>query len=53
MIHIIYKILVLSKNHKNYLQDNILESFLRSIIDFYFLIKLFFFIIFNDEKSKV
>ena len=32
MIHTIHKILVLIKNHMNYLQD----SFLRSIADFYF-----------------
>ena len=31
--YLIHKILVLIKNHLNYLQDNILNSFLRSIID--------------------
>ena len=36
MIHIIYKILVLIKNHMYYLQDNIFECFLKSIVDFYF-----------------
>ena len=35
MIHTIYKILVLIKNHLNYL----FECFLRSIRDFYFLKK--------------
>ena len=36
MIHIIYKILVMIKNHLNYLNDNVLNAFLRSIMDFYF-----------------
>ena len=36
MTHIIHKILVLIKNHLNYLKENIFECFLRSIIDFYF-----------------
>ena len=29
MIHIIHKLLVLSKNHMNYLKDNILEFFFK------------------------
>ena len=29
MIYIIYKILVLLKNHQNYLKDNILECFFK------------------------
>ena len=33
MIHIIYKNLVLTKNHMNYLKDYLLNSFLRSIIE--------------------
>ena len=33
MIHIIYKTLVLTKNHMNYLKDYLLNSFLRSIIE--------------------
>ena len=54
IIHIIHKILVLIKNHINYIKDNIFEFFLKSIIDFYFLKKkIFFFIIYNDGKSKV
>ena len=43
MIYIIHKILVLIKNHLNYLKDNLFECFLRSIIDFYVFKKLFFF----------
>ena len=43
IIQIIHKMLVLLKNHVNYLKDSILECFLRSIIDFYFLQKKFFF----------
>ena len=33
MIHIIYKTLVLTKNHMNYLKDYLFNSFLRSIIE--------------------
>ena len=36
MIYIIRKILVLLKNHLNFLKDNIFECFLRSKTDFYF-----------------
>ena len=36
MIYIIHKILVLIRNHMDYLKDNIFECFLRSIIDFIF-----------------
>ena len=43
MIHIICKMLVLLKNHLHYLKDDIFKHFLRSIINFYFLKKLFFF----------
>ena len=44
IIQIIHKMLVLLKNHLNYLKDSILECFLRSIINFYFLQKKFFFL---------
>ena len=43
MIHIIHKILVLIKNHMNFLQDNTFECFLRSIITFYVFKNFFFF----------
>ena len=43
VIHIIHKILVLIKNHMNYLKDNIFEFFLRKYNRLYFLKKLFFF----------
>ena len=43
MIHIIHKILVLLKNHINYLKNNIFQFFLRTIIDFYFFKKNYFF----------
>ena len=36
MTYIIHKMLAFLKNHLSYLKDSILESFLRSIIDFYF-----------------
>ena len=50
MIHIICKMLVLIKNHLDYLKDN--------IFDFYFkkynrILKLNCFIIYNDGKFKV
>ena len=43
MVYLIYKILLLIKSHMNYLKDNLFEFFLRSVIDFYFLEKIFFF----------
>ena len=51
MIYIIHKILVLLKNHLNFLKDNVFECFLRSIINFFFK-KRFFFITYNDGKYK-
>ena len=48
MIHLIY-ILALIKNHIDYLNNVILESFLRSIIDFFFFKNNEN----NGEKSKV
>ena len=53
MNYIIHKILVLIKNRINYFKDNIFKCFLRSIIGFSFLKKLFFFIIYTDGKTKV
>ena len=35
MIYIIHKILVLIKNHLNYVRDNIFENFLRTIVGFF------------------
>ena len=53
MIYIIHKMLVLLKNHLNYLEDNILECFfIKYNRLLFFLKKLFVFIIYNDEKSK-
>ena len=50
MIYIIHRILVFLKNHLNYLEDN---AFLRSIIDFYFSKKTFFFFVkYNGGKYK-
>ena len=49
MIYVICNILVLFKNHLNYLNDNIFECFLRIIIKEE---AIFFFVIYNDEKSK-
>ena len=51
MIFIIQKILVLIKNHLNYLKDNILEL---SFKKYKRLLKNYvFFIIYNDGKSKI
>ena len=44
MIYIIHKILVLIKNHLNYVRDNIFENFLRTIVGL--------FITYNDWKPK-
>ena len=51
MIYKIYKMLVLLKNHLNYLKIVFLNAFLRSIIGF-FLTKMFFFTTNNDGKFK-
>ena len=53
MIHIIYKILVLIKNHLNYLKDNIFECFFKRYNRLLFFFKyIFFFIISNNGKFK-
>ena len=44
--------LVLLKNHLNYLKHNIFESFFKRDNKLLFLKKLILFIIYNDEKSK-
>ena len=51
MIYIIHKMLVLLKNHLNYFKKIFSNSFLRSIIEFYFFL-LFLFTTYNDGKSK-
>ena len=52
MIHIIREVLVFLKFHLNYLKDDIVECFLRSIIDFYFSYFFFNFKIYNNGKFK-
>ena len=52
MIYIIRKMLLLPKNHVNYLKDNIFESFFKKYNKILFFKKTTFFIIYNDEKSK-
>ena len=53
IIYIIHKILVLLKNHLNYLKDNIFKClFKRYDRLLLFLKKDIFFIIYNDGKSK-
>ena len=52
MIYIIHKILALFKNHLNYFKVVFSKAFLRSIIDFHFFLKNYFFITYNDGKSK-
>ena len=48
MVYIIHKILVLFKNHRNYLKMIFSNAFLRSIIDFYL---YFFKKTYNNAKS--
>ena len=43
MIHIIHKILVLIKNHMNYLEDNIFEFFFKKYNRLLFFLKINFF----------
>ena len=43
MIYIIHKILVLLKNHLNYLKDNIFECFFKKYKRLLFFLKQFFF----------
>ena len=52
MIYVIRKMLLLPKNHVNYLKDNIFESFFKKYNKILFFKKTFFFKIYNDEKSK-
>ena len=53
MICTIYKILLLIKNHLNYLKDNIFECFFKEYnMLLIFFKKLIFFIIYNNEKFK-
>ena len=52
MIYIIRKMLLLPKNHVNYLKDNIFESFFKKYNKILFFKKTTFFIIYNDEKFK-
>ena len=48
MIYIIHKMLVLLKNHLNYLKDNIFDK-----IFVYFFQEISFFKTYNDGKSKI
>ena len=52
MIYIIRKMLVLLKNHLNYLKDNIFKCSFKKCNKLLFLKELIFFIIYSDEKSK-
>ena len=55
MTYIIHKMLVLLKNHLNYLKDTICKCFFRRILDFLkkflkiFFTRLFFFITYNNK----
>ena len=52
-IYIIHKMLVLLKNHLNYLKDNIFKCFFKKYNRLlFFLKKLFFFAICNHGKSN-
>ena len=52
MIYIIPKMLVLLKNHLNYLQENIFKCSFKKYNELNLSKKLFIFIIYNDKKSK-
>ena len=52
MFNIINKILVLIKNHLDYLKDNTLEFFFKKFNSLLFFKKKNFFIIYNNGKSK-
>ena len=52
VIYIIHKILVLLKNHLNFLKDSVFECFLRSIIDFHFSKTLISVKVYNDGRSE-
>ena len=53
MIYLIHKMLVLLKNHLVYLEDYIFAFFFKKYNKFLSILKkLFFFITYNDEKSK-
>ena len=53
MIYRIHKILLLIKNHLNYLKVNIFKSFFKKYNKLLFKKKYFFFTKYQDEKSKV
>ena len=48
MIYIIHKMLVLLKNHLNYLKDSILECFFKKYNRLFFSFSFFFFFFFFD-----
>ena len=53
MIYTVYKMLLLIKNHLNYLRDNILGCFLNIVIYFkFFLKKIIFLVIYYNGKFK-
>ena len=52
-LRIIHKILVLIKNHMNYLKDNIFEFFSQKYNRILFFKKINFCVINNDGKSMV
>ena len=53
MIYILYKMLVVFKNHLYYLKDNVFECFFKKYNRLlFFLTKLIFFRAYNDKKSK-
>ena len=56
MIYTIHKILVLIKNHPNYLKDNIFECFFKEYqIHLIFFKKIIFFILYNnlEEENRI
>ena len=51
VIYVIHKMLVLLKNHLNYLKDNIFKCFFKEYNRIFFFL-LFFFTTYNDAKFK-
>ena len=52
MIHVIHKTLVMIKNHLNYPKDSNFEFFFKKYNRLLFFLKICFFIICNNGKSK-
>ena len=52
MIYIIHKMLLLLKNHLNYLKSSTFEWFFKDYIRLFIFFKTFFFVTYNNRKFK-